>query len=135
MSHNIPLTTADRTAWLEALRDHESAQPPANAPTPHLAVTCSALKREYRDVLRAGGQHAGDLKVRFVFLDVEEEVLRERARARKGHFAGERLVRSQMEALERPDGEGDVVLVDVGRRKQEDVEAEVERRVREAMGI
>jgi gluconokinase len=77
------------------------------------------------------------VRVRFVFLDVDEEVLRQRARERKGHFAGEGLVRSQMEALERPgEDEGDVVVVEVGRgRRAEETEGEVLRGVRGVMGV
>lgn len=138
MAHNQPLTDADRAAWLAALRDHESAQPPANAPSPHLVVTCSALKRQYRDVLRQGCQDAPRLRVRFVFLDVDEEVLRERARERKGHFAGEGLVKSQLEALEWPtaEDEGDVLVVRAGKgQKVEETEREVLTRVKKEMGM
>lgn len=137
MSHNQPLTDADRAAWLQALREHEEAQPPASAPSPHLVVTCSALKRQYRDVLREGGHHAGNLRVRFVFLDVDADVLRQRARERKGHFAGEGLVQSQMEALDRPgEGERDVLLVRVAKDSgADDTEKEVLRRVREEMRV
>ncbi|KAK4040669.1 P-loop containing nucleoside triphosphate hydrolase protein [Parachaetomium inaequale] len=150
MARNQPLTDADRAAWLTALREHEheherTADP--SAPSPNLVVTCSALKRRYRDVLRPGSDQdhghdaaGGDsLRVRFVFLDVDEDVLRQRARERKGHFAGEGLVSSQMEALERPgeDGEeGDVVVVRVGEGMGVgDTQGEVVRRVRGVMGI
>jgi gluconokinase len=100
-------------------------------------VTCSARKRRYRDVLRQGAP-AGEreARVRFVFLDVDEDVLRERARERKGHCAGEGLIGSQMDALERPGHgeEGDVVVVRVSRGMEvEETVGEVERRVREAM--
>lgn len=54
------------------------------------------------------------MRVRFIFLIAPEEVLKKRARERKGHFAGEALVRSQFESLEMPgDDEVDVVSVDV----------------------
>ncbi|KAK3688806.1 hypothetical protein B0T22DRAFT_162214 [Podospora appendiculata] len=115
MSRGEALTDEDRAGWLEALRDHETAQPPAGE-SPHLVMTCSALKRHYRDVLREGGAHAGDLRIRFVFLDAPEEVLTRRAAARKGHYAGANLVHSQFVALERPGpDEKDVVTVDVDR--------------------
>ena len=103
MTRGDPLTDKDRQGWLEALRDHETAAPPQDS-SPHLVMTCSALKRHYRDVLREGAQNAGNLRIRFVFLDAPEEVLTKRAAERKGHFAGPQLVRSQFEALERPDG-------------------------------
>jgi gluconokinase len=139
ISRNQPLTDADRAAWLRALRAHASAPPPADAPSPHFVVTCSALKRQYRDVLREGGQGRDDVRVRFVFLDVDEEVLRQRARERTGHFAGEGLVGSQMEALERPgegEVEGDVLVVGVGRgRGVRETVGEVVRGVRGVMGV
>jgi gluconokinase len=129
MSRGEPLTDADRANWLEALRDHESIQtPPGKAP--HLVMTCSALKRKYRDVLRDGSAHAGNLQIRFVFLDAPEEVLVKRAAERKGHFAGPNLVHSQFRDLERPGpDEEDVLIVDVNRPMEEtenDVLAKVE---------
>ncbi|GAB1318402.1 Gluconokinase [Madurella fahalii] len=137
MSQGRPLTDADRHAWLLALRDHETAQPQASQQSRHLVITCSALKRQYRDVLRRGAQDAGNLRIRFVFLDVDEPVLRERAAQRKGHFAGKELVASQMEALERPgeEDEGDVIVVRVDAdRPVDETERAVEVRVREEMG-
>jgi gluconokinase len=114
MSRGEPLTDADRQGWLEALRDHETAVPSDPKAPPHLLMTCSALKRHYRDVLREGGQHARNLRIRFVFLEAPEEVLARRAAQRKGHFAGPNLVHSQFEALEKPgEDEPDVLVVDV----------------------
>lgn len=115
MHHGEALTDADRQGWLEALRDHENMHPPGEKSL-HLVMTCSALKRHYRDILRKGSEQAQNLRIRFVFLDASEEVLTERAMARKGHFAGANLVRSQFEVLERPaEDEGDVFTVDVAR--------------------
>ncbi|KAK0753534.1 hypothetical protein B0T18DRAFT_434266 [Schizothecium vesticola] len=94
MSLGQTLTDQDRKDWLEALRDHETAQASGPNAPPHLAKTCSALKRHYRDVLREGGLG--------------------RAAKRKGHFAGANLVHSQFEALERPGREErDVIVVGV----------------------
>ncbi|KAB5522120.1 P-loop containing nucleoside triphosphate hydrolase protein [Coniochaeta sp. 2T2.1] len=113
------LTDADRADWLEALRDHESIQTPPDK-APHLVMTCSALKRKYRDVLREGSQRAANLQIRFIFLEAAEEVLVKRAAERKGHYAGPNLVHSQFRDLERPGpDEGDVVTVDVGRPMEE----------------
>ncbi|KAK3986811.1 shikimate kinase [Cladorrhinum sp. PSN332] len=132
MASGHPLTDADREGWLKALREHETARP-GKGESSHLVMTCSALKKHYRDVLRQGGKEAGGLRIRFAFLDAPEEVLKERARNRKGHFAGEDLVRSQFQALERPNSdEDDVLVVDVN-RDVEEVERETEIRVREAM--
>ncbi|KAM7216801.1 P-loop containing nucleoside triphosphate hydrolase protein [Rhypophila decipiens] len=132
MSRGEPLTDSDRAGWLEALRDHETAIPPEGE-SPHLVMTCSALKRHYRDVLREGAKNAGSLRIRFVFLDAPEEVLVQRAGLRQGHFAKANLVHSQFEALERPDGEKDVVVVGVDGRSIEDTERDVEKHVREVM--
>ncbi|KAK3353971.1 P-loop containing nucleoside triphosphate hydrolase protein [Lasiosphaeria hispida] len=137
MSHGLPLTDADRAGWLAALRSHETAQPAGSArgaKLPHLVMTCSALKQGYRDVLREGGAHAGDLRIRFVLLDASEAELVRRAAGREGHFAGPELVRSQMAALERPgEGEADVVVVDTEGRGVGDTVREVVTRVREGM--
>ncbi|KAK4161380.1 shikimate kinase [Cladorrhinum sp. PSN259] len=134
MASGHPLTDQDREGWLKALKEHETCQP-GEGESRHLVMTCSALKKHYRDVLRQGGKEAGDLRIRFVLLDAPEEVLMERARNRKGHFAKENLVKSQVAILERPVAgvEDDVLVVDVN-RNVEDVERETEIRVREVMG-
>lgn len=113
MHRNEPLTDEDRRDWLEALRDHASVHPRGPG-TKHLVITCSALKQSYRDLLRQGSDQAGDLRVHFLHLDAPEDVLRKRAAARKGHYAGPGLVRTQFEALERPEkDETDVVCISV----------------------
>ncbi|KAF3763346.1 hypothetical protein M406DRAFT_94350 [Cryphonectria parasitica EP155] len=136
MHRGEPLTDDDRKGWLFALRDHETYHPTGageDKKTLHLAITCSALKRQYRDVLRQGSAQSPNLRVRFVYLDAPEEVLMDRARRRKGHFAGENLVHSQFLSLERPGvEEEDVVLVNVD-RPLEDGEKEAVERVREIL--
>lgn len=113
MSHGEPLTDEDRKGWLDALKEHTEVHP-KGPKTEHLVVTCSALKRQYRDLLRAGSEHAGDLRVHFLHLDAPEDVLVERAAARKGHFAGPALVHTQFEVLEQPGkDEEDVVTINV----------------------
>lgn len=132
MHRGEPLTDDDRRGWLHALRDHENEHPvAAGEKTRHLVITCSALKRQYRDILREGSEQSPNLRVRFVFLNAPEEVLRKRARERKGHFAGEVLVHSQFLSLEIPGkDERDVVEVGVD-RPLEEVEEETVKRVRE----
>ncbi|EAA33565.2 carbohydrate kinase [Neurospora crassa] len=144
MSRGEPLTDADRAGWLQALAEHETAKPPTSS-SPHLVITCSALKRHYRDILRLGSEHAGDLRIRFIFLQAPEEVLTERAHNRKGHFAKENLVHSQFTILEMPDptkpkeegGEPDVLVVNVGEKEKgvEEVVREVVGRVRGVMHL
>jgi gluconokinase len=119
MSRGEGLTDEDRKGWLEALHEH-ALHHPKGPGTEHLVVTCSALKRQYRDLLREGSEKAGDLRVHFLHLDAPEEVLTKRAAARKGHFAGPALVHSQFEALERPGkDETDVITVSVDQSVEE----------------
>lgn len=126
MKNSIPLTDADRAGWLATLRDYET-----NSPT-SLVMTCSALKRAYRDILRVGG--ADGVNVRFIFLDAPEEELTRRAAERKGHYAGPGLLKSQFEALERPgENEGDVYVVGTVGRGVEGTVGEVKGVVRGVM--
>jgi carbohydrate kinase (thermoresistant glucokinase family) len=94
MRRGIGLTDADRASWLAALasviRERASARRPA-------VVASSALKRAYREQIVQG---RGD--VRIAFLEGPEELLRERLRERSGHFAGEKLLASQLATLEEP---------------------------------
>ncbi|AEO58348.1 hypothetical protein MYCTH_2305613 [Thermothelomyces thermophilus ATCC 42464] len=145
MARNEPLTDEDRAAWLDALHERvvvSSTDADADGVPvprlPHRVVTCSALKRRYRDALRGGDPvRTAPARVRFVFLDVHEEVLRQRARERKGHFAGEGLVKSQVEALERPgEDEEDVIIVRVENGEGVgETEREVLNRVVQQMGL
>jgi gluconokinase len=74
MRAGTPLNDADRTPWLDTLRDHLRAQ----APT---VLACSALKRQYRDRLRTAA--AG---IRFVYLHGDRDLLATRLGARAGHY-------------------------------------------------
>jgi len=73
-------------------------------------ATCSALKRQYRDALRAAGD------VTFVFLDVSPGIAGERVAERRGHFMKAEMVAGQFATLERPGpDEHDVITVDAER--------------------
>lgn len=102
MSDGIPLTDADREGWLDTLGDLLRAHPN------DAVLTCSALKKAYRDKLRAVLPG-----LRFVFLDIspEESLRRVRARA-DDHFFPSNLVDSQFATLESPVGEDDVLTLD-----------------------
>jgi gluconokinase len=94
MSHGIPLTDSDRRPWLQAiaaiidgwLERHEAG-----------VVTCSALKRAYRDILI--GQRRG---VSLVYLEGSHELIAQRMAARHGHFMPTALLDSQFATLEPP---------------------------------
>jgi gluconokinase len=94
MSHGEPLTDADRKPWLERLAGELAV---SRAKGESVVLTCSALRRRYRDILRAGHED-----VDFVFLDADQAVIQKRIDARKGHFMPPSLLDSQFAALERP---------------------------------
>ncbi|MDO3436304.1 gluconokinase [Rhizobium sp. CBN3] len=104
MAQGIPLTDEDRLPWLD--RIGEEIKTALNA-SRGLVVSCSALKRSYRDRLRqaAGGRLA------FVFLEGSRELLLSRMQARQGHFMPASLLDSQLQTLEPPTGETGVVTV------------------------
>lgn len=137
MATGTPLTDSDRWDWLCLLRAAAvtalSPSPTTPSPPNGVIVTCSALKRKYRDVMRVAPYHDPRVQVHFIFLSASEETLLARVGGRKGHYMGAGMVKSQLESLEVPVGERDVVIVDVGVGKEE-----VERRalevVRDAMG-
>lgn len=95
MSAGTPLTDADRAGWLAAMADRLAA---GKARGEAMVLTCSALKKAYRDRLRQG-----DPDLFFVFLDGSRELLQARMDARKGHFMPPGLLGSQLATLERPD--------------------------------
>ena len=95
ISRGIPLNDADRAPWLAAMR---SAILEWNAAAENIVLACSALKRSYRDELRAG-------RVRFVFLKGDSALLLDRLRLRHGHFADEKILASQLDTLEAPSGD------------------------------
>lgn len=100
-----PLTDEDRWPWLDrigvALAD-SSAHPGG------LVVACSALRRSYRDRIRA----AAGAGLTFVFLDVDQDEAHRRLRVRLNHFMPASLIDSQFGTLERPGAdEPDVVTV------------------------
>jgi gluconokinase len=102
MNRGIALTDTDRSAWLDTLVGILSAHPSG------IVLTCSALKRAYRERLRAASPGLG-----FVFMDLAQDEAQRRVQARAGaHFFPSVLVRSQFETLESPLGEAGVLRVD-----------------------
>lgn len=121
MASGIPLTDADRWDWLTALRQ-ESMQLIASG-SEGVVLTCSALKRKYRDVIRVAAYNNPSMQVHFLYLDASEEVLLQRVAARKGHYMGANMVHSQFNILERPqEDELDVMNVDVSKTLEEVME-------------
>jgi len=112
MANGQPLTDADRWDWLILLRE-EAVSALRSSNSKGVVVTCSALKRKYRDVIRIATYHDPTIRVRFVFLSAAEAVLMDRVRARKNHYMKDYMVKSQFESLETPQqDEADVLSVD-----------------------
>lgn len=94
MSHGTPLNDDDRRPWLRAIavrigQARQTGQP--------IIVTCSALKRGYREILTDGHDDVG-----FVYLQGARELIAQRLAARTGHFMPPGLLDSQFSALEEP---------------------------------
>ena len=95
MANGIPLTDEDRAPWLDAVGQRLAAESKAG----HGAVAaCSALKRAYRDRLRA----AAGMPILFVVLQSPRAVLAARVGNRPGHFMPASLLADQLATLELP---------------------------------
>ena len=101
MSRGIALTDADRDDWLAALAVQLRDAPQG------IVLTCSALKRSYRERLRSATPG-----LRFVFLDIDRDAALARVAGRNAHFFSASLVDSQFATLESPIGEAGVLRVD-----------------------
>jgi gluconokinase len=101
MRHGLALDDEDRSGWLQRLGE-ELARRPEGA-----VLTCSALKRSYRDKLRSAAQG-----LCFVHLKLTLEQAQERVASRGGHFDPPSLVASQFETLEDPSAEPCVLVLD-----------------------
>jgi len=111
MKRGEPLDDADRAPWLDELALRLAA---ASVERPPVVLACSALKEQYRDILRSG---CADLQ--FVHLCGTPEVIRARLAARSGHFMPDVLIDSQFAALEAPT---DALVVDIDSSVEEVVE-------------
>lgn len=102
MAAGTPLTDADRWPWLDRLirevRDLAAQDKP-------VFLSCSALKKSYRDHLAAALPG-----LRFIYLKGSFEVIHERMKSRTGHFMPAALLQSQFATLEEP---GDAFTLDV----------------------
>jgi gluconokinase len=116
MHKGIPLTDTDRLPWLAAMHDQIAKWV---ALKQNVALACSALKQSYRQLLWNGPE------VRFVYLKGSYELIAERLRARKGHFADGHILAGQFADLEEP---SDAVVVDIGVSPEEIVD-EISRRL------
>ncbi len=105
MEAGIPLTDDDRHQWLQALR---SQLLQAAAAGEGVVLSCSALKRRYRDLLREGCP-----SLAFVYLKGDRALIEARMRARQGHFMPLALIDSQLADLEPPQPQEGAIEADI----------------------
>ena len=112
MSRGEPLTDDDRWPWLQAIAawiaEHRAAGTTC-------VVTCSALKRVYRDIVT--DKQSAD--VRLVYLKGEFDLIAARLAARKGHFMPPALLQSQFDALEEPAADEHAITVPIDATPEE----------------
>jgi carbohydrate kinase (thermoresistant glucokinase family) len=101
MAQGTPLTDVDRVDWLDAVAA-------VLGESKRVVVSCSALKRSYRDRLRAA---APDL--RFVHLHGERGLLERRMAQRSGHYMPASLLQSQLDTLEPPEADEASITLDI----------------------
>ncbi|NRG42918.1 gluconokinase [Rathayibacter sp. VKM Ac-2835] len=111
MAEGTPLTDEDRAPWLETISARIDTLVSAGDP---VVVTCSALRRRYRDVLRRD-----DLA--FVHLAGTRELIADRLGARTGHFMPPALLDSQFEALEPLGDDERHVTVDLAAAPEDEI--------------
>jgi len=111
MKRHQPLNDADRQPWLAAIGkqiDRWQAQGSSGI------ITCSALKRRYRDGLVQDGEgETGRPQLRFVYLKGSKDLIRERLSHRAGHFMPADLLDSQFADLEEPADDEPAINVDI----------------------
>lgn len=104
MASGVALSDEDRWPWLDTLVEElDGCEGSA-------VLACSALKLRYRDRLRSS-----HLPIHFVWLEGSEELISERLSARKGHYMPPSLLRSQLDALEVPLADENVLHIGVDR--------------------
>lgn len=105
MSAGIPLDDADREPWLDAIAAKAAG---LLTVAPCVVVSCSALKRSYRDRLRTA-----DSDVKLVHLTGTRSLLQSRMNERRGHFMPAGLLDSQLTTLQVPEADEAAINLDI----------------------
>jgi carbohydrate kinase (thermoresistant glucokinase family) len=105
MHAGIPLDDTDRAPWLAACKAWIDARVARGEPG---FITCSALKRKYRDYLTESRPN-----VRVLYLRASREILEEHVHERTGHFMPPSLLDSQLATLEEPTPDENPIVVNV----------------------
>ena len=117
MRQGIPLNDADRAPWLDRIGEELKSWAAEGRSG---VLTCSALKRAYRDRIRSARPD-----VRFVYVRGSEALIRERVEARHHEYMPASLLRSQFEALEEPAPVEKAVTVDAALSPDEEAAAAI----------
>lgn len=115
MGAGIPLDDADRAPWLEIIGRRLAESSADGKP---VIIACSALKRSYRDQIRAH-----EPATRFIHLSGGKELIRGRMEARNHEFMPASLLTSQLTILEEPSKDERAIRVDVNRTPAQIVES------------
>ena len=118
MSRGIGLSDEDRIPWLQSIRD---AMLQWQVQGKNVVLACSALKRSYRELLGIHSNH----NIKLVYLKGSYDLLLERLRSRKGHYATEQLLASQLADLEEPT---DAITIDAS-KSPEAIVSEIRKRL------
>ena len=124
MKHGIPLNDQDRAPWLQRLHDELQHQV---AEGHSVILACSALKESYRSVLRDEA-----FPVKFVYLDVDPQTIRDRLQHRTAHFFPKELMESQFATLEK---QKDALIVDARKPLAEVVDQVIHVLTKPAEGV
>jgi gluconokinase len=122
MRSGRPLTDEDRWPWLERLHEEIKRSIGVGEST---VLACSALKRAYRDRLRASEG------VKFVFLRGNYALVETQLRSRRRHFMDPDLLQTQFDDLEEPESREDVLTVQLG-GTPEDIVGEIKAKLESA---
>ena len=117
MASGQPLTDEDRWPWLDKIADWIQAHTQTGRPG---VITCSALRRAYRDRLRGPG-------VTFVHLEGSKEIIAARMAKRLDHFMPTSLLDSQLATLEPLGADEEAIVVPLGQGPQEEVAEVIDR--------
>lgn len=111
MTAGVPLTDADRADWLQAL--HKEIRD-ARLRNSGLVLSCSSLKRRYRDLLRSA-----DPELRFAHLAGPRQLIADRMAARKDHYMPPALLDSQLATLEPLQDDEAGIVLDIAQAPEE----------------
>lgn len=114
MSTGTALTDRERLPWLQILQSELAAHERRNQ---SVVLSCSSLKRSYRELLASGSK-----RVLFVYLRISREQIYQRQAARKNHFMSTTLADSQFEALEEPSSDENHIDIDASQPEEQIIE-------------